>query len=162
MSGGRFDYDQYKIGYIADRIEQEIERNGREKTREELKEESWRTPDWYEKYPEDKFWYEYPPEVIEKFKIAVQKLREAQIYAHRIDWLLSGDDGEETFLQRLEDELKSQNQPHTYSRDQVHELMCKAFKAGYKKHDVVEAGLEPLETEVECSWILTKFDSTPK
>lgn len=162
MSGGRFDYDQYKIGHIADDIEQVIERNGREKTKEELKEESWRTPDWYEQYPEDRFWYEYPPEVIEKFKIAVQKLREAQIYAHRIDWLLSGDDGEETFLERLEDELKSQKELYTYSRDQVHKLMCKSFEAGYKKHDVVEAGLEHLDTEVECSWILTRFDSTPK
>ena len=51
---------------------------------------------------------------------------------------------------------------YSYSRNQVHELMCKAFEAGYKKHDVVEAGLESLDTKVECSWILTKYDSTPK
>jgi hypothetical protein len=31
MSGGCFDYDQYKIGYIADEIEKIIERNGRKK-----------------------------------------------------------------------------------------------------------------------------------
>lgn len=107
MSGGHFNYDQYKIGYIADSIEEEIERNGREKTREEIKQESWRTPDWYEQYPEDKFHYEYPPEVIEQFKIAVRKLREAQIYAHRIDWLISADDGEESFLRRLKDDLNN-------------------------------------------------------
>lgn len=106
MSGGRFNYDQYKIGYIADAIEQEIERNGREKTREEMKAEGWRDPNWYEKYPEEKFHYEYPPEVIEQFKIAVQKLREAQVYAHRVDWLLSSDDGEESFLRRLKEDLK--------------------------------------------------------
>ena len=106
MSGGRFNYDQYKIGYIADAIEQEIERNGREKTREEMKAEGWRDPNWYEKYPEDKFHYEYPPEVIEQFKIAVKKLREAQVYAHRVDWLLSSDDGEESFLRRLKEDLK--------------------------------------------------------
>lgn len=106
MSGGRFNYDQYKIGYIADAIEQEIERNGREKTREEMKAEGWRDPNWYEKYPEEKFHYEYPPEVIEQFKIAVKKLREAQVYAHRVDWLLSSDDGEESFLRRLKEDLK--------------------------------------------------------
>lgn len=103
MSGGHFDYDQYKIGYIADSIEQEIERSGKEKTPEELTD--WRDPTWYEKYPEDKFWHKYSDEVIEQFKIAVRKLREAQIYAHRIDWLLSSDDGEETFLKRLKEEL---------------------------------------------------------
>jgi hypothetical protein len=105
MSGGHFNYDQYKIGYIADSIEQEIERNGREKTREEMKAEGWKDPNWYERYPEDKFHYEYPPEVIEQFKIAVQKLREAQVYAHRVDWLLSSDDGEESFLRRLKEDL---------------------------------------------------------
>lgn len=106
MSGGHFDYNQYKIGYIADSIEQEIERNGREKTREEMKAEGWKDPNWYEKYPEDKFHYEYPPEVIEQFKIAVRKLREAQVYAHRVDWLLSSDDGEESFLRRLKEDLE--------------------------------------------------------
>ena len=106
MSGGHFNYDQYKIGYIADSIEQEIERNGKEKTREEMKAEGWKDPNWYERYPEDKFHYEYPPEVIEQFKIAVKKLREAQVYAHRVDWLLSSDDGEESFLHRLKEDLK--------------------------------------------------------
>lgn len=106
MSGGRFNYDQYKIGYIADEIEKYIERNGRPKTREELKEESWRTKEWYEKYPEDLNHYKYPDEVIEKFKEAVRILRMAQIYAHRVDWLLSGDDGQGSFLRRLQEELE--------------------------------------------------------
>lgn len=39
MSGGHFDYNQYKIGYIADSIQQMIDKNGKEKTREEIKEE---------------------------------------------------------------------------------------------------------------------------
>jgi hypothetical protein len=105
MSGGRFDYKQYEFGYIADSIEDVILNNGREKTREELKEESWRDADWYEKYPEDKFYHKYPDEVIEKFKEGVELIRKAQIYAHRIDWLLSSDDGEECFLKRLKDDL---------------------------------------------------------
>ena len=52
MSGGHFDYKQHHINEIADGIERIIENNGRKKTQEELKEESWRGDDWYEKYPE--------------------------------------------------------------------------------------------------------------
>lgn len=106
MSGGAFDYNQYQIGYIADSIESDIEKNGKEKTKEELKAESWRDPSWYDKYPEDRCHHKYPDEVIEKFKEAVDLLRKAQIYAHRIDWLISGDDSEESFLKRLKQDLE--------------------------------------------------------
>lgn len=106
MSGGRFDYDQYKIGSIAEGIEKEIEKNGREKTKEELKEESWGDPDWYIKYPEDKFYTKYSKETIKEFKKAVKILRQAEIYATRIDYLLSSDDGEETFHKRLKENLE--------------------------------------------------------
>jgi hypothetical protein len=105
MSGGAFDYNQYKIGYIADQIDEVIVKNGLEKTPEELK-EHWIDPDWYKKYPEDLFHYKYPDEVIEKMKDAVKALKIAQEYAQRVDWLLSGDDGEESFLSRLEENLK--------------------------------------------------------
>ena len=106
MSGGAFEYSQYHIRQIADSIEQEIIDNGREKTEEELKDESrWRDTEWYKKYPEDLKHYEYPAEVIEEFKKAVEALRIAEVYAQRVDWLLSGDDGEESFLRRLKDDL---------------------------------------------------------
>ena len=107
MSGGAFDYKQYNISMIADEIEQTIERSGRPKTKEELKDESWgRDSSWYEKYPEDLNHYKYPDEVIEKFKEGVGILRKAQIYAQRIDWLISGDDGEESFHKRLKEDLE--------------------------------------------------------
>jgi hypothetical protein len=109
MSGGAFNYDQYKIGYMVDQIEETVIKNGVEKTPEELKQEGWRDPDWYKKYPEDLFHYTYPDEVIEKMKEGIEALKRAQIYAHRIDWLLSGDDGEESFLRRLEEELNELN-----------------------------------------------------
>ncbi len=105
MSGGHFDYNQYRIEGIADEIENFIENNGREKTKEELKDERWGDPDWYEKYPEDKFHSEYPDEVIEKFKEAVELLRKATVYVNRIDYLICGDDGEENFLRRLKEDL---------------------------------------------------------
>lgn len=106
MSGGRFEYKQYDMNYIADQIEHEVLINGKKKTDDELKEEDWRDPDWYKKYPEDLYHYEYPEEVIEKFKEAVIVLRKAAVYAQRVDWLLSGDDGEETFLERLKKDLE--------------------------------------------------------
>jgi hypothetical protein len=109
MSGGAFNYDQYKIGYMVDQIEETVVKNGVEKTPEELKNEGWRDPDWYKKYPEDLFHYKYPDEVIEKMKEGIEVLKRAQIYAQRIDWLLSGDDGEESFLRRLEEELNELN-----------------------------------------------------
>jgi hypothetical protein len=109
MSGGAFNYDQYKIGYMVDQIEETVVKNGVEKTPEELKNEGWRDPDWYKKYPEDLFHYKYPDEVIEKMKEGIEVLKRAQIYAQRIDWLLSGDDGEESFLKRLEEDLNELN-----------------------------------------------------
>lgn len=107
MSGGHWEYIQYRFTDIAEDIDQLIEKNGKPKTKEELKEEGWRDPDWYKKYPEDLNHYKYPEEVIEQFKKASEAVRIAQIYIQRIDWLLSGDDGEESFLERLNKELKN-------------------------------------------------------
>jgi hypothetical protein len=108
MSGGTFDYNQHRIRYIADDIEKEIAKSGKPKTQRELKDESgWRdNREWYEKYPEDLNHYKYPDEVIAEFKNAYEALRKAEIYAQRIDWLLAGDDGEESFLKRLKTDLE--------------------------------------------------------
>ena len=89
MSGGYFQYDQYKIGYIADEVKQLILDN-----------------DSTEK---DEYGYEkgnhYTQEVIDKFKEAYLLLMKAQIAAQRIDWLVSGDDGPDTFLKRWEKDM---------------------------------------------------------
>jgi hypothetical protein len=107
MSGGTFDYNQYKIRYIADDIEKEIAKNGKPKSQRELKDEGgWRGKEWYEKYPENLNHYKYPDEVIEEFKNAYSVLRKAEIYAQRIDWLLAGDDGEKSFLERLKEDME--------------------------------------------------------
>ena len=105
MSGGAFDYQQNHIQQIADSIEQEISKNGRQKTKEELKDEFWHDDDWYKRYPEELCHHKYSDEVIAEFKRGLAVLREAYIYTKRIDWLLSGDDGEESFLSRLNEEL---------------------------------------------------------
>jgi hypothetical protein len=110
MSGGFFDYKQWEISQIADSIERIIEKSGRKKTDEELKDEFWRDPDWYDKYPEDLYHHKYPDEVIEKFKEGLNIIRQAQIYAQRIDWLISGDDGNDSFLRRLKNDLNELNE----------------------------------------------------
>jgi len=107
MSGGRFDYKQYEIGNIADYVHNEICKSGKPKSEHEIKDtKRWSGDDWYEKYPEDLNHYHYPDEVIEELKKGYWILRQASIYAQRIDWLLSGDDGDESFIRRLNDELR--------------------------------------------------------
>ena len=94
MSGGHFDYQQYRIAEIADQIEQLIYQNGKKK--EGFIESSW----------ESEYHYKYPPAVIAEFKKGLYILRKAHIYAHRIDWLVSGDDGEKSFISRLHEDLE--------------------------------------------------------
>jgi hypothetical protein len=76
MSGGHFDYNQYKIQYIIESIEEEIEKN------------------------------EYPKDIITEFKKGLYTLKQAYIYTWRIDYLLSGNDGENSFRKRLKEDLK--------------------------------------------------------
>ena len=99
MSGGHFDYNQYRIGYIAESIESIVEKNRMPVDKKD------RLDSWDDR----EFYYDYPDEIIEKFKEGVKILKQAEIYAQRIDWLLSGDDGEESFLKRLEEDLKKLN-----------------------------------------------------
>jgi hypothetical protein len=106
MSGGHWEYKQYQFTDVIDDLKSIIEKNGQPKTKEEMKAEYWSDDDWYEKYPDDKFHYKYPDEVIDEFKNAVDLISRAQVYMHRVDWLLSGDDGDESFIRRLNEDLK--------------------------------------------------------
>lgn len=78
MSGGHFNYAQYKINEIVDSIEKLIEDN------------------------EDGF----SDKTIQEFETGRELLLKAQIYAQRIDWLVSGDDLEKTFHKRLKEDLE--------------------------------------------------------
>jgi hypothetical protein len=100
MSGGHFDYTQYRIEDIADSIQEEIDRSGKPLTEEEIKDTS------YWGLSLQTHHYEYPQDIILEFKKGVNLLRMAQIYAQRIDWLLSGDDGEDSFRKRLKEDLE--------------------------------------------------------
>jgi hypothetical protein len=48
----------------------------------------------------------YSDEVIEKLEEAAHTLRQAGDMAQRVDWLLSGDDGEESMLRRWKEEVR--------------------------------------------------------
>lgn len=82
MSGGAFNYKDFHINDIADQIEEFIRDN------------------------EDRSEYRYSEATIQRFREAVKLLREAGVYVHRIDWLVSGDDGEDSFHKRLERDLE--------------------------------------------------------
>lgn len=105
MSGGHFEYNQYKIGYIADEIQAELDNMGKEIPESEL----MASPDWHQQYTEKKFYPIYPDEIVKEFKNAIKSLRIAEIHAHRVDWFLSGDDGEEHFIKRLKEDLEEFN-----------------------------------------------------
>ena len=89
MSGGHFQYKQWEIGNIADEVEQLIIDNDSE----ELNEYG------------DRKGYGYSQETIDEFKNALTTLRLAHIYVQRIDWLVSGDDGEDSFHRRLKHDM---------------------------------------------------------
>lgn len=104
MSGGAFDYKQHHIEDIADQIEDIVRKNKVEKSKEDL--ERWDYDENGKVYDDSRYYYCYDEETIERFKEAVKVLRKAAVYAQRVDWLLSGDDDEEWFHKRLEEELK--------------------------------------------------------
>ena len=90
MSGGHFSYCQNHIYEMAVEIERLIEQNDDKKKTE-----------WGERNG-----YGYSPEIIQEFRTAVSVLRQAYVYAQRIDWLICDDDGPDTFLSRLKEELE--------------------------------------------------------
>lgn len=79
MSGGHFDYQQNRIQNILEEIEALIDKGG------------------------------YSKETLKEFANAKKLLEKAFVYIQRIDWLVSGDDGEETFHERLSEALRELN-----------------------------------------------------
>ena len=59
----------------------------------------------YDRYPYDADVLELSAETIEAMKEAYRQIRIAEIYADRVDWLISDDDNEESFQDRLKHEL---------------------------------------------------------
>jgi len=89
MSGGHFDYQQYRLEDIASSIDELIASNDNTEL--------------------DRYGCEigrhYPPDIIERFDITRKMLRLAAAMAQRVDWLVSGDDGEDAFRDRWDEEV---------------------------------------------------------
>lgn len=103
MSGGRFDYQQWHISDIACGIEQEVITSGKPIPRQRW--EYWQM-EHFKEHPEDAVNYAYPESTLRRMEEAVYALKRAAIYAQRVDYLLCGDDGEESFEERLQKELE--------------------------------------------------------
>ena len=82
MSGGHFDYTQFQIETIADSVEEIISRRGTED------------------------YYNWSSVTMVELYTGLELLRKAAIYTQRIDWLVSGDDDQETFHRRLKSDLE--------------------------------------------------------
>lgn len=126
VSGGHFDNYQWYIKDMADSLEEYI--NGRELDDNEVEPYIDRIF-YFDSEDKEKAVeyirdnqrtlpnrYEYSEETIAEFKKGLDILRRAYIYAQRIDWLLSGDDREKSFHERLKEELDEleeggQNEP---------------------------------------------------
>jgi len=89
MSGGYFDHEQYKIREMADDIDNLIQHNDDKRIDE---------------YG-DVIGNNYSEAILTKYKEAVITLRMAEKMVQRIDYLESGDDGEDDFLRRWREEL---------------------------------------------------------
>lgn len=97
MSGGHFEYDQYRIGTIKESIQIELDRQGKKRSNIDSY--------GYFDYDEDDKYPVYSKPIQDIFTRAIKYLEIAEIYANRVDYFLSGDDGEENFIKRLKKEL---------------------------------------------------------
>jgi len=83
MSGGHFDYQQYRLNDIAEELRRTIA-----KCRQKRE---------YYDYYSDKF--------INDMVDAYHKSKELEVILNRIDWVLSGDDSEESYIERLAEDM---------------------------------------------------------
>ncbi len=96
MSGGFFDYKQYQVNDLIEEMDMAIQRLDNKDSRDPESGES----NYLGTYFNDK-------ELIKKEMLkAKEYLTKAYIYTRRIDFLLSDDDGEESFHERLKEELE--------------------------------------------------------
>lgn len=88
MSGGTFEYKQRELLNFVEEL------------------------DTYFKIYEQEEPDEIPYEVYNKYNEAQKILKTAYIYMQRFDWLFAGDDGYESFLKRLKEDLKELDREH--------------------------------------------------
>ncbi|MEQ3108921.1 hypothetical protein [Bacteroides salyersiae] len=60
---------------------------------------------YYDRYPDEADVLELSAETIDAMKEAYRQIRIAEIYATRVDWMMSGDDSEDSFRERIKEDL---------------------------------------------------------
>ena len=66
-------------------------------------------------------------------------------------------DDELQMVDNLTDTHRKYNKENLFTESQVLEYGENCFEAGFAKCDIVEAGLEAKETDIEINWILIKL-----
>jgi hypothetical protein len=79
MSGGHYDYIQFQMGEAIEQLMQDIY-----------------------KVSKNHQYYQYNnPDTLSEMLDCLMAMVSAEVGIHRLDWLLSGDDGEDTFHERI-------------------------------------------------------------
>jgi hypothetical protein len=89
MSGGHFDYEDWHIKEIAEKIAQDLEYN----------DISYDNPVIID--GQKKYGYQLESDIVEFMKKAVHQLQQLSTIVHEYDWMISGDTGPETFRERV-------------------------------------------------------------
>jgi hypothetical protein len=126
MSGGHFGdcgYDYYKVAQFADELEVEIEHNGKAGTDGDHS-------NWYPNHD---------PDVIDVLHEQIPKLRKmAEIMKH-IDYLYSGDIGDDSFLLRIKEVEAKYNDPIQQilndPDDNLNDKIAAALQEAIKEYD---------------------------
>lgn len=158
MSGGYFDYNQYNF-------ENEVIKPFEKYVLEMETTRAHPIPEPKDDFSDEwrkVFMQELKPETVKQFKTGLLIMRMAYAYAQRIDWFLSGDDGEESFHKRLAEDLEKacisckdisdRFKPNPNQETKVFEYKNKYTKAtigvGYDKEGYIEwATVYSIETK---------------
>ena len=95
----------------------------------------------------------YTKETLKEFQKCYEAMKLCQCYMHRVDWLLSGDDGEENFHKRLADDLqKLKKEPKIRSevRKCKHCYYFKGKKCTYFRENSFASFADSEGKEVTC------------
>lgn len=127
MSGGAYDYQYSRIGYLAEELERQLENNFIEE------QESWRGG-FETKEKIDLLGDASPDErvkIVAELIALVVNLREVAFRAKEFEWYQSGDTGATSYLKRLADSLKLKgytctqcNSVKTYKTEAIYCKTC--------------------------------------
>ena len=90
MSGGHFNYLQNQLSNMAEQVDELIQDN------EEEGFDEWG----------GKLGTFFDNDIVDKFKKTSHYLKQTAEMVQRVDWLISGDDGEESFKERWREEVR--------------------------------------------------------